>query len=228
MLFRSAEQMAKERENFGFYFAAHPVEQWRAVASANGARTFASLMESGAPAGGRAQAMMAAMVESVNRGKTRRGADFIRADFSDSSGQFSAACFEESLVEPMLQWAKDGTCLLLTVELDSPSPDEPPRVTVRSARPLDEVKSAASMLLKLDVSRAEAFAELAAQLVGGADGRGEVVARLHTASGVDQLIRLGRDFQLDGELAERLANVPGVANVQLSARRGGANLRLVA
>ncbi|HZV09025.1 MAG TPA: DNA polymerase III subunit alpha, partial [Novosphingobium sp.] len=31
------EQMAKERENFGFYFAAHPVEQWRAVASANGA-----------------------------------------------------------------------------------------------------------------------------------------------------------------------------------------------
>ncbi len=222
------QTMARERENFGFYFAAHPVEQWRAVASANGARTFASLMDSGAPAGGRTQAMMAAMVESVNRGKTRRGADFIRADFSDSSGQFSAACFEESLVEPMLQWAKDGTCLLLTVELDSPSPDEPPRVTVRSARPLDEVKSAASMVLKLDVTRPEAFADLALLLVGGADGRGEVVARLHTGGGEEQLVRLGRDFQLDGELAESLANVPGVANVQLSARRGGANLRLVA
>ncbi len=223
-----AEQMAKERENFGFYFAAHPCEQWRAVASANGARTFASLMESGAPSGGRAQAMMAAMVESVNRGKTRRGADFIRADFSDSSGQFSAACFEESLVEPMLQWAKDGTCLLLTVELDSPSPDEPPRVTVRGARPLDEVKSAASMVLKLDVIRPEAFADLALLLAGGADGRGEVIATLHTAGGAEQQIRLGRDFQLDSELAESLANVPGVANVQLSARRGGANLRLVA
>ena len=222
------EQMTKERENFGFYFAAHPVEQWRAVASANGARTFASLMESGVPGGGRAQAMMAAMVESVNRGKTRRGGDFIRADFSDSSGQFSAACFEESLVEPMLQWAKDGTCLLLIVELDSPSPDEPPRVTVRSARPLGEVKSAASMVLKLDVLRAEAFADLALVLVGGAEGRGEVVARLRTGRGEDQLVRLGRDFQLDSEFAERLANVPGVANVQLSARRGGAHLRLVA
>ena len=223
-----AEQMAKERENFGFYFAAHPVEQFRAVASANGARTFASLMETGVPGGGRAQAMMAAMVESVNRGKTRRGGDFIRADFSDSSGQFSAACFEESLVEPMLQWARDGTCLLLTVELDAPSPDEPPRVTVRSARPLDEVKSAASMVLKLDVLRPEAFADLALILVGGAEGRGEVVARLHTGTGEDQLIRLGRDFQLDSELAERLANVTGVANVSLSARRSGANLRLVA
>ncbi|MFM5949539.1 MAG: DNA polymerase III subunit alpha, partial [Novosphingobium sp.] len=126
-----AEQMARERENFGFYFAAHPVEQWRAVASANGARSYASLMETGVPGGGRAQAVMAAMVESVNRGKTRRGADFVRADFSDNSGQFSAACFEETLVDPMLQWARDGTCLLLTVELDSPSPDEPPRITVR-------------------------------------------------------------------------------------------------
>ncbi|MFA7588441.1 MAG: DNA polymerase III subunit alpha, partial [Novosphingobium sp.] len=37
------EQMAKERENFGFYFAAHPVEQWRAIASANGARSYGSL-----------------------------------------------------------------------------------------------------------------------------------------------------------------------------------------
>ena len=171
---------------------------------------------------------MAAMVEGVNRGKTKRGGDFIRADFSDASGQFSAACFEESLVEPMLQWAKDGTCLLLHVELDSPSPDEPPRITVRGARPLDEVKSAASMLLKLDVLNAEALAELAALLQGGADGRGEVLVRLRTGQGEEPLVRLGRDFQLDGEVAERLANVAGVANVSLSARRGGSHLRLVA
>ena len=223
-----AEQMAKERENFGFYFAAHPVAQWRAVASANGARTYASLMESGAPVGGRAQAVMAAMVENVNRGKTRRGGDFIRADFSDSSGQFSAACFEESLVDPMLGWAKDGTCLLLQVELDSPSPEEPPRITVRGARPLEEVKSAASMVLKLDVLRPEVFAELAEMLVGGADGRGEVLVRLRTGTGEEPLVRLGRDYQLDGELAERLASLEGVANVALSAKRGAGHLKLVA
>jgi len=222
------EQMAKERENFGFYFAAHPVEQWRAVASANGARSYAGLMETGVPGGGRAQAVMAAMVESVNKGRTRRGADFVRADFSDSSGQFSAACFEETLVEPMVQWAREGTCLLLTVELDSPSPDEPPRITVRGARPLAEVKSAASMMLTLDVLRPEAFAQLAQVLVGGADGRGEVVARLRTASGDPAEVRLGRDFQLDGELAERLASLEGVANVALSARRGAGSLKLVA
>ena len=223
-----SEQMARERENFGFYFAAHPVEQWRLVASANGARSYSSLMETGVPGGGRAPAVMAAMVEGVQRRKTRRGADFVIADFSDNSGQFSASCFEETLVEPMLQWAKDGTCLLLQVELDAPSPDEPPRVTVRSARPLSEVKSVGSMVLKLDVLSTEGLHELAQLLARGAEGRGEVLVRLRTGLDTEPLVRLGRDFQLDGAVAERLASVEGLANVSLSARRGHANLRLVA
>jgi DNA polymerase-3 subunit alpha len=222
-----AEQMSKERENFGFYFAAHPVEQFRAIASANGARSYAGLVAQGVT-GGRSQAMLAAMVEAVNRGKTRKGKDFVRADFSDSSGQFSAACFEESLVEPMQRWAAEGTCVLLTVELDAPSPDEPPRVTVRGARPLSEVTSAARMRMTLDIDLELAAAELAMLLLPGEPGRGEVLARLRTGEENEPLLRLGTDFQLDGELVERLASVEGIANVALTAKRGGDHLRLVA
>ena len=221
------EQMAKERENFGFYFAAHPVEQFRAVASANGARSYAALVAAGVPSG-RSQAVMAAMIEAVNRGKTRKGKDFVRADFSDSSGQFSAACFEESLVEPMLRWAADGTCVLLTVELDAPSPDEPPRFTVRGARPLAEVTSSARMRLTLDVARAEAVGELALMLEAGAEGRGEVLLTLFTECGSQRPVRLGRDFSLDGELPERLAAIEGISNVCLAPVRGAGHLRLVA
>jgi DNA polymerase-3 subunit alpha len=222
-----SEQMAKERENFGFYFAAHPVTQFRAIASANGARSHGSLIAQGV-AGGRAPAVMAAMVESVNKGRTKRGKDFVRADFSDSSGQFSASCFEESLVEPMLKWAKEGTCILLNVELDSPSPEEPPRITVRGARPLSEVTNAARMELKLDVSSVEAVQELAMLLQTGADGRGEVVVKLRTGTGEEPCLRIGSDFVLDGELAERLAAIEGIANVSLTARKGPSHLRLVA
>jgi DNA polymerase-3 subunit alpha len=220
-----AEQMAKEREFFGFYFAAHPVEPYRAVASANGARTYASLMESGGTTE-RRPAVMAAIVEGVSRGRTRKGKDFIRADFSDSSGQVSASCFEEALVEPFQRWAKEGEPLLLNVELDSPSPEEPPRVTVRSARPLAEVKSAAKMLLQLEVSSPEALGELAALLPRDPAGTGEVRARLRTGGTSEPLIRLGRDFHLDGELVERLIEIDGLANVALSAR-GDRHLRLV-
>jgi len=169
---------------------------------------------------------MAALVEGVSRGRTRKGRDFIRADFSDSSGQFSASCFEESLVEQFQQWARDGTCLLLNVELDSPSPEEPPRITVRSARPLAEVRSAAKMLLQLEVSSADAVAELALLLPRDAAGTGEVRARLRTGGENEPLVTLGRDFHLDSDLVERLIAVEGLANVALSAR-GQRNLRLV-
>jgi DNA polymerase-3 subunit alpha len=221
-----AEQMAKERENFGFYFAAHPVEAWRPVAIANGARTHAALTAQGI-SGGRANAVMAAMVEGANRRRTKRGKDFIMVDFSDQTGQFSASCFEESLVEDFLRWQKGGTCLLLQVELDSPSPDEPPRVTVRGAQPLSDVKSSGRMVLTLTVDRAEVFAELAALLPEGPAGKGEVRATLH-AQGQNCELRLGRDFALDGEVAGRIAAIEGVREVQLAAQRGRGSLRLVA
>ncbi|WP_057882894.1 DNA polymerase III subunit alpha [Tsuneonella troitsensis] len=222
-----AERMARERDNFGFYFSAHPVEQFRAIASANGARSFASLMVSGGPSGGRAPAVMAAMVEKVNRGRTRKGKDFVRADFSDSTGQFSAACFEESLVANFVKWADEGTCVLLNVELDSPSPDEPPRVTVRGARPLRDVKAAARMMLSLEAHLPEAIEALRAELVPGPDGQGEVRVTLRTGGEGEPIVRIGRSYQLDGELAERLASIEGLANVQLTTQRGP-NLRLAA
>ncbi|HTN13840.1 MAG TPA: DNA polymerase III subunit alpha [Sphingomonadaceae bacterium] len=223
-----AEQMAKERENFGFYFAAHPVGQFRAVASANGARSYSSIMESGVPGGGRMTAVMAAMVEGVNRGRTRKGNDFVRADFSDISGQFSAACFEESLVEPFQKWAAEGTCVLLTVELDAPSPDEPPRVTVRNARPLAEVTGSTRMQLTLEIDTEDALRQLALALQPGNPGCGEVMARLHAGADLKPLVRLGRDFALDGELVERLSSIEGLTVSDFRPQGGRTNLRLVA
>ncbi|WFL77213.1 DNA polymerase III subunit alpha [Altererythrobacter arenosus] len=223
-----AERMAKERENFGFYFSAHPVQQHWPIASANGARTYQSLMEGGASPGGRSSAVMAAMVEGYSKLRTKRGADYVRADFSDSSGQFSAACFEESLVPAFQQWAADGTCLLLTVELDRPNPGDAPRVTVRGARPLAEVKGATKMLLTLDVLSVEALAELKMELASGEEGQGEVIARLPLGDQGEVHMRLGRNFQLDGDLAERLSAVGGLDRVSLQPQRSSARLRLVA
>jgi DNA polymerase-3 subunit alpha len=221
-----AEQMAAERENFGFYFAAHPVEEYRAIASANGARTYGGLMASGGTANGRSAAVMAALVESVQKRKTKRGKDFVMADFSDASGLFSASCFEEALVDQFVQWARDGTCVLLNVELDRPSADEAPRVTVRGARPLASVTSAARMVLQCEVHRPEALGELALLLPRAADARGEVRVHLRTGTGRDPWAILGTDFRLDSELIDRLIPVEGLANVALTARPDR-HLRLV-
>lgn len=226
------DRMAKERENFGFYFSAHPVQQYREVASANGARTYQSLMEAGAPAGGRGSAVMAVLVEGITKARTRKGGTFVRADFSDASGQFSAACFEEALVPDFERWAADGECLLLTVELDSPNPDEPPRLTVRGARPLAAVSGATPMELSADIASVEALLELHIELdlarENNMSGTGEVTVRLALADGAQAQMRLGRNFVLNGELAERLAAVNGITRVALVPVRKRGNLRLVA
>ena len=222
------EQMAKERENFGFYFSAHPVQQHWSLASANGARTYQNVMEAGAPVGGRAPAVMAAMIEGFSKGRTKRGAEFIRADFSDSSGQFSAACFEESLVSSFQKWGSEGTCLLLNVELDSPNPSEPPRITVRGARPLEEVRGGTRMIMHLDVFNAAALPQLQLELKPGEKGQGEVLLRLILSDEEHAWVRLGRDYALDGEMADRLGTVDGIENVDLQPLRAKANLRLVA
>ena len=223
-----SEARAREKENMGFSFKQHATAAYREIASAQGARSHASLMSGGVPGGGRMGAVMTVQVEGASKGTTKRGKPFIRADFSDASGQFSAACFEEGLVEKFLEWARNGTCVKLDVELDSPSPDEPPRITVRGAVPLDAVRGSMAMLLTLEVESVEAVTQLALALGEGGQGGDEAVATLLTGDPTPPVVRLGRTFSIDGELAERLASVPGLAKVQLTARRGKANLRLVA
>ena len=227
-----AERMARERENFGFFFSAHPVQQYRAIASANGARSYQSLIEAGAPPGGRGSAVMAVMVEGLTKARTRKGGAFVRADFSDTSGQFSAACFEEALIPAFERWAEAGECLLLTVELDAPNPDEPPRLTVRGARPLREVSGTTPMQLSLEIASIAALGELKRELEaarGGSEGgNGEVVVRLRLAAGGTAHVRLGTRFVLSGELAERLGAVEGISQVALAPLRGRPQLRLVA
>ncbi|MNC95620.1 hypothetical protein D3C83_127830 [compost metagenome] len=70
--------------------------------------------------------------------------------------------------------------------------------------------------------------ELRVALSQGEAGKGEVLARLCIGEASEPTLRLGRDFVLDGELAERLALVEGLANVSLTSRRGQSHLRLVA
>jgi DNA polymerase-3 subunit alpha len=62
------------------------------------------------------------------------------------------------------------------------------------------------------------------ELVAGAPGHGEVRVQLRTGGDNDPSVRLGRDYALDGELAERLALIEGIDKVALTAQR---NLRSV-
>ena len=171
---------------------------------------------------------MAAMVEGVQKRRTKRGSEFVMADFSDSSGQFSASCFEEGLVDSFQRWANEGTCVLLTVELDSPSAEDPPRITVRGAIPLTEVTNTARMRLECDVWTIEAVQQLALLLQEGENRRGEVLVKMRLENGAQVAMRLGWDFTLTGELVERLEEIDGLKLVSFGKQRTGGHLRRAA
>ncbi|MDB5668851.1 MAG: polymerase subunit alpha [Alphaproteobacteria bacterium] len=212
-----AERMAQEKEAFGFYFSAHPVDRFRHIADASGARTFAALCDTAAPAdGGRTNATMAAMVEDSRWRTSQKGRRFMMARLSDSSGQFDATVFDDSAAAEVEQAAKTGACVLLGVELDRRPGDETPRVTVRSVTSFESLSRRTRLQLEVEADDPAALPALAALLGEHRGGSSTVRLKVHHGRGLAELI-LGRDFLVDAELVARAERLPGIAAARLSA-----------
>jgi DNA polymerase III subunit alpha len=211
------ENMAREKDAFGFYFAAHPVSQFAAVAASHGAKTHAELLTSGPiPEGVRRDATMAALIEGVRWRESRRGKRFVLIDLSDSSGQFSASCFEEGVAEQLATSAKETECLLLNVEMDMKAGEETPRFSIRSAKPLSSLASATRLKMEMDVTQPEALQALALLMEPLHGGKSEIIIRAPANDGRRAHIILGRKFQLDADLKAQVEAITGIANVQLA------------
>ena len=206
----------QEKESFGFYFSAHPVDHYRHLAEAHGARSFAELAAMPAPAdGGRAGAMMAALVEEVRWRTSARGRRYMMATLSDASGQFEATVFDDQIAEQVAVAARAGTCALLNVELDRRPGEETPRVTIRSVSRSRACRSAAGCSSRSRSTAPKRSRRLAAAVAGERGGNGQLRLRTRFEGGEAELV-LGRDFHLDAELAARLERLDGVAAVRLS------------
>ncbi|ENY81593.1 DNA polymerase III subunit alpha [Sphingopyxis sp. MC1] len=213
-----AERMAKEKDAFGFYFSAHPVEQYEAVIAARGARTYGDICETvEMTPGTRIPMVMAAMVESARPRVSQRGNRFLNLTLSDRSGQFQSSCFDEQAGKILEALAADGGCALLNVELDLLEGEETPRVTVRGAQSLADIAASAALQLDCRVELSEAPGEMLRYLERREDARGRViVATTDPLTGEDIRIELGRGFALGPDTVSRLQMVAGVTDVALS------------
>ncbi|HEY1605114.1 MAG TPA: DNA polymerase III subunit alpha [Allosphingosinicella sp.] len=211
-----AQAMAAEKEAFGFYFSAHPVDRYRHLAEAHGAKSFADLAALPAAAeGGRTGAVMAGLIEETRWRTSARGRRYLMATCSDASGQFAATIFDDDAAARVEEAAKAGGCALLNVELDRRPGEEAPRVTIRSLQPFESLSKRTRLQLEVEVADEEAVRRLAAALAGDRGGSGELRLRVTLAQGEAELV-LGRDFVLDAELAARIERVEGVVAVRLA------------
>jgi DNA polymerase-3 subunit alpha len=211
-----AQRMDQEKEAFGFYFSAHPVDRHGHLAKMHGARSFAALGELSIPDDGtRAGATMAALVEDARWRTSARGKRYMMATLSDPSGQFIATCFDDMVAADLEEAARNGGCGLLTVELDRRPGEDSPRVSIKRIQPFESLANTARFVVELSVETPAAMASLGALLAEARGARGEVWVNAALPAGGAARVLLGRDFLLDGELAARIETLDGISNVVL-------------
>jgi DNA polymerase III subunit alpha len=211
-----AQRMAAERESFGFYFSAHPMQAHAHLLALHKVKAFGELGEIRIGEGERVSVTMAGMVEDARWRTSAKGRRFLTATLSDASGQFQATAFEDEPIEALRSAAERGTCGLLTVELDRRAGDDTPRVAIKRFQPIESLAKRTRLQMSVSVKDAALLPQVAAELAQCRGGTGTVRLQLALANGGDAIILAGRDFTLDAELAARLERIVGEGSVDLS------------
>jgi DNA polymerase-3 subunit alpha len=213
-----AQRMAAERDAFGYYFSAHPVEAHKHLLAAHKVRTYAEIGEMRVGEGELVSASMAALVEDVRWRPSARGRRYMIASLSDSSGQYSATAFDEEATAALEAAARDGGSGLLSVELDRRAGDEMPRVTVRRFQPLASLAKNSRLQMIIRLADEAAIGQVAEELAGAKGGNGLVRLTVRLANGGEASLVAGRDFSLDAELSARIERIAGEGSVELTAQ----------
>ena len=212
-----ADRMAREKDAFGFYFSAHPVDRYRHLAEANGAKSFSALASLPVSVeGGRTGAVMAGLVEEARWRTSAKGKRYLIACLSDASGQFEATVFDDAVAADIEGAARVGGCGLLTVELDRKPGEESPRITVKRIQPFEALSRRTRVQLVVTVRDAGTLAALAAELAHArGKGGGQVQLEIEDGSRAVSLL-VGRDYDIDAELAARVERIAGPDAVAMS------------
>ena len=211
-----AQRMAAERDAFGFYFSAHPVDASKHLLAAHKVRTFADIAEMRIAEGERLGASMAGLVEDARWRTSAKGRRYMMATLSDSSGQFVATAFDDEATVALEAAAKAGQCGLLGVELDRRAGDETPRVTIKRFQPLSDLAKRTRLQMTVRIADVASVQQIVRDLADARGSNGLVRLTVQTAEGGEAMIVIGRDFALDGELASRIEHIAGEGSVDLS------------
>ncbi|WP_448664170.1 DNA polymerase III subunit alpha [Sphingomonas sp. CJ20] len=204
------ERTNAERDAFGYYFSAHPLDRYAQLARMHGARDIVTLGEVPIPDGARVGSTIAALVEDARWRTSARGNRYLMATISDTSGQCLTTCFDELAAKDMEEAAKAGSCAILTVELDKRAGEDTPRVSVKRVQPFEALANSARLLLDLHIDDAAAIARLV-EVIGPLRG-GRSTVRLwvpYGAEGQAEVV-LGRNFLIEEELVARIRAMPGI------------------
>jgi DNA polymerase-3 subunit alpha len=204
----ATQQAEQERQAFGFFFKGHPLDDWRHVLTAAGARSWAQACLLVPPAGGgRVSAVLAGVIEDCRWRTLSGGRRFLTASLSDASGGFEVAAWDAEPQEALHRALAEGAPVLVNATLTWREGESVPRAAAASVAPLAEVSRRLRASIEIELAAPTAALTLG-QLPRG--GRSALVARVRPRTGGVARVLLGEDFLPDAEFSAALRRAEGV------------------
>jgi DNA polymerase-3 subunit alpha len=207
------ERLSHEFEAVGFYLSGHPLDQYERVLHKLGVKRYAefeALTERGSCEG-----RLAGIVISARERKSQRGNKFAFAVFSDTTGQFEAVVFSDTLAQ-CRDLLEPGTPVLLAVAAERDG--DTVKLRVEGLEALDKAAAGVQRGLKIVLDRrllqksAEPIAILKSHLKPGGKGEIRLVLALEDRGREMEFVIPGR-YDVSPARAGVLATVPGVIEI---------------
>jgi DNA polymerase-3 subunit alpha len=207
------EKLSYEFDAVGFYLSGHPLDSYERVLQKRGVKRyvdFEALTERGATAG-----QLAGIVISARERRSQKGNKFAFAMFSDTTGQFEAVVFSDTLAQ-CRELLTPGTPVLLTVAAERDG--DTVKMRIESMRGLDaavaDLQEGLKLVLDTKVlqSKRGTIATLKALLKPGGKGEIRLVLALDDRNRELEFSLPGR-YDVSPAQAGILSTTPGVREV---------------
>ena len=206
---RQMERLDKEREAFGFFLSAHPLDAYSATLAAQGVITARDLDDLTAEQC-RKPLRMAATMASKRERISKSGNKYAFIQLSDATGSFEAVVFSEVLVASR-ELMESGQPMLIT--LDAKHEDDQVRLMVAKLTPLEEAIAARLDNLRIQLKDGTPVDEI--REIIDADGRGNGrILLVAQSNGHEVEVALPNRYAISPETLGRVKDVPGVMDIR--------------
>ena len=204
-----ADRLHREFQAVGFYLSAHPLDEYKSLLERLRVQNWADFsiaVKRGATAG-----RLAGTVASKQERKTRTGNKMGVVVFSDTSGQYEAVMFSETLAQ-YRDMLEPGRSVVITVQAE----DRPEGVNLRiqTVQSLEEEASRIKQALRVYLRDAGPLEAIATRL--SQRGEGQVSLFVIKDGGKGEVeIELPDRYRISPQIASAMRGLPGVVEVEL-------------
>ena len=203
------ERLDKEREAFGFFLSAHPLDAYAATLHSQGVIT-ANHLDGMTADECRAPVRMAGIMGSKRERISKSGNKYAFIQLSDATGSYEAVVFSEVLVKSRALM-ESGEPMLITLE--ARLEDEQVRLMVSKMMPLDEAVAARLDNLRIELKDGTPVDEIKEIIDANGKGNGRILLVARSNEHVVEVALAGR-YAISPQTLGSVKDVPGVTDIR--------------